>query len=102
MQDLAVANSDSRDVSMMLRACAPTPTSATSRKNHPPIGSFDVVLPLSGSIGVECRTGGSTRDYTIVVAFSSSVTVMGNPQAEVLWDQLPWVAGGHLTAVLSL
>jgi hypothetical protein len=51
---------------------APLATSAVSRKVHGGAGTFDVVLPLNGPTGVECRTGPT---YTMVVTFSTSVTV---------------------------
>jgi N-acetylneuraminic acid mutarotase len=56
---------------------------AVSRKTHGAAGTFDVDLPLTGTPGIECRTGGSTNDHAIDVTFSSSVTVNGNPQAAV-------------------
>ena len=49
--------------------------SAVSRKTHGTAGTFDVVLPLSGDISVECRTGGAAGIYQIVVTFSSPVIV---------------------------
>lgn len=59
-------------------------TSSVSRKSHPaPPATFDINLPLSGTPGVECRTGGPTSDYTMIITFSGNVTVNGNPQAEV-------------------
>lgn len=58
------------------------PTSAASRKTHGGAGVFDIDLPLT-SVGVECRTGGTTRDYTIVVSFLANVSVAGTPQAAV-------------------
>src|SRR5438309_2993041 len=33
------------------------PFSAVSRKSHAGVGTFDVPLPLSGNLGVECRVG---------------------------------------------
>src|SRR5207249_3922349 len=57
--------------------------SAVSRKFHDSIGNFDVDLPLSGTPGIECRSGGATNDYTIVVAFLANVFVSGTPQAAV-------------------
>ncbi len=63
---------------------APTVTSAVSRKMHGAAGTFDVNLPLTGTPGIECRTGGATNDYTMVVTFSGNVTVTGSPQAEVI------------------
>ena len=61
---------------------APTPTSAVSRKTHGAVGDFDIPLPLTGTPGVECRSGGVTNDYTVVVTFSTPVTVTGDIQAQ--------------------
>jgi hypothetical protein len=52
-------------------------TSAVSRKTHGVAGTFDIPLPLTGNPGVECRTGGTTNDYTQVFAFTNNV-VSGN------------------------
>jgi uncharacterized delta-60 repeat protein len=52
-------------------------TSALSRKTHGSAGTFVIPLPLSGSPGVECRTGGATGDYTQVFTFTNNV-VSGN------------------------
>ncbi len=35
-------------------------TSAVSRKTHGAAGTFDINLPLSGTVGVECSLGGGT------------------------------------------
>jgi hypothetical protein len=68
----------------LFQCTALVPTGAVSRKAHGASGSFDVSLPLSGTPGIECRTGGATNDYTIVVTFGSAITVNGNPQAQVI------------------
>ena len=47
---------------------------AVSRKVHGTAGSFDVGLPLSGTPGIECRTGGATGDFQVVVTFGTPVT----------------------------
>jgi hypothetical protein len=52
-------------------------TGAGSRKIHGAAGTFDVDLPLSGPPGVECRAGGESGDYTLVVTFNNMV-VSGN------------------------
>jgi N-acetylneuraminic acid mutarotase len=69
------------------RYCAqpamPIVQSVVSRKAHGNAGSFDINLPLSGTPGIECRSGGATNDYTIVVTFNANVSVNGNPQAAV-------------------
>ena len=45
---------------------------ATSR-----MGGFDVTLPLSGTPGIECRSGGVNNVYHIVVTFLNAVTFTG-------------------------
>ncbi len=47
---------------------------AVSRKVHGSAGTFDIGLPLAGTPGIECRTGGTTNDYQIVVTFGGLVT----------------------------
>jgi hypothetical protein len=63
--------------------CATIPpelTSVVSRMTHGNgAGTFDVPLPLPpNGIGIECRTGGATGDYTVVATFALPVTVAGN------------------------
>ena len=83
-QDVAVANNVADNVSILLRNCTLSPTTAVSRNTHGGAGTFDINLPLAGSPGIECRTNGhATNDYTIIVTFPSAVTVDGNPQAAV-------------------
>jgi hypothetical protein len=48
--------------------------SAVSRKVHGSAGTFDIGLPLVGTPGIECRSGGSTNDYQVVVTFGGPVT----------------------------
>jgi phosphatidylinositol-3-phosphatase len=50
---------------------------AVSRKIHGSQGAFDVGLPLAGNPGIECRSGGATNDYQIVVTFGTPVTFSG-------------------------
>jgi hypothetical protein len=49
-------------------------TSAASRKTHGAAGDFDIPLPLSGTFGVECRSGGANGDYSLVFTFTNNVT----------------------------
>ena len=72
-----------RGVAFVPAGGAPTVTSAVSRKTHGAAGPFDVSLPLTGTPGVEDRSGGATNDFTMIVAFTGNVTVTGNPQAQV-------------------
>ena len=48
-------------------------TGAVSRKTHGAAGTFDVPLPLSSPFGVECRSGGSGGDHTLVFTFNNTV-----------------------------
>jgi hypothetical protein len=54
---------------------APVAQSAFSRKTHGGAGTFDVPLPLTGNVGVECRSGGATNDYQMIINFATTVTV---------------------------
>ncbi len=56
---------------------APVAQSAFSQKTHGGAGTFDIPLPLSGNVGVECRSGGATNDYQMIINFATSVTVGG-------------------------
>ena len=49
-----------------------TASSAVSRKLH---GLFEgnVILPLTGSPGIECRSGGGSNVYQVVIFFSNNV-----------------------------
>ena len=51
------------------------PVGAVSRKTHGTAGTFDINLPLTGRPGIECRTGGASNDYMVVITFASPVTV---------------------------
>jgi hypothetical protein len=48
---------------------------AVSRKTHGTAGDFDVDLPFVGTPGIECRTGGASRNHKVVVTFPVPVTV---------------------------
>jgi plastocyanin len=54
------------------QGAAPMAQSAFSRKVHGAAGTFDVPLPLTGNVGVECRTGPT---YQMIINFATSVTV---------------------------
>ncbi|MEO5722014.1 MAG: dockerin type I domain-containing protein [Chthoniobacterales bacterium] len=73
---------DNKVYAFQMPNVAPTASSAVSRKTHGDAGSFDIPLPLTGTPGVECRSGGGTNDYSIVLTFSSPVTVTGDTQAQ--------------------
>jgi hypothetical protein len=51
-----------------------TPTRVVSRKLHNGV-PFDVELPLTGLPAVECRTGGGSSDYQLVVSFPTDVSL---------------------------
>ena len=50
--------------------------SAVSRKTHGNgTGTFDILLPLAGPRGIECRTGGPNGNHDVVVTFVAPATV---------------------------
>jgi hypothetical protein len=64
-------------------ACCNTPVpllGVSSRKTHGDAGTFDIGLPLTGNPGVECRTGGSNGDFTLVFTFANPITAVSNAQ----------------------
>lgn len=53
-------------------------TSAVSRLTHTGTATpFDVNLPLSGAPGIECRSGGASNAYLVVITFPVPVTYTG-------------------------
>jgi hypothetical protein len=49
---------------------------AVSNKSHGGAGTFSIALPLFGpKLGVECRKGGTSGVFTVIVTFPSAVTV---------------------------
>ncbi|HEX8678747.1 MAG TPA: dockerin type I domain-containing protein, partial [Chthoniobacterales bacterium] len=54
----------------------PLPTQVVSRRLHDG-RPFDINLPLTGNLGVECRSGGATNDYQVVFTFPSAVSFTG-------------------------
>lgn len=58
-------------------ATLPTPGIA-SRKTHGNTGTFDVPLPTSGTVGVECRAPGVGNSYQLVFTFDRPVATNGS------------------------
>lgn len=48
-----------------------------SRKVHGGAGFFDINLPLNDIVGIECRTGGASGNYSIVYTFDRNLTSVG-------------------------
>jgi hypothetical protein len=61
---------------------------------HGSAGPFDIDLPFSGHDGIECRTGGASSDYEVIMTFATPVTVNGNPQAQITLGSGQIGAGG--------
>src|SRR2546423_10948183 len=59
----------------------PTLISAVSRKVHGTAGTFDLNLPLSGTRGVECRSGGANGDHSAGFIFSDNIPHVGGATA---------------------
>ncbi len=45
-----------------------------SRKTHGAAGIFDIELPATGNVGIECRSGGGANAHQLVASFATSVT----------------------------
>ena len=45
-----------------------------SRKTHTGVSDFDINLPLTGTPGIECRTGPTPGEHKVVISFPASVT----------------------------
>jgi len=56
---------------------SPMLVSAASRKIHGAT-AFDLNLPLTGTPGTECRSGGANGNYTIVFTFAVPVSTVGS------------------------
>jgi len=78
------AEADStRSFDLPLGNVSPGPlVSVASRKIHGTAGIFDIILPLTGPRGVECRRPGATGtagvDYKLIFTFSSPVASCGS------------------------
>ena len=80
----------------IFRPEAPIPVSgAVSRKTHNDAGPFDLNLPLTGTPGVERRSGGANGDHVIVVTFGTRVT---NVQNVMVTSGTGFVGFSQLTA----
>jgi hypothetical protein len=83
-----------------------SPLSAGSRKNHGGAGSFDLNVPASNGLGVECRTPGSGNTHQIIFTFANPVTITDatatpGPNATGSVAGSPIVNGNHVTVNLS-
>jgi len=56
----------------------PALLSVVSRMTHGSAGTFDIDLPLTGSSGIECRSGGGGGNYTVVFSFVNNVMDCGS------------------------
>ena len=65
-------------------------------------GTFDIDLPLTGTTGVDCRTGGATNDYQLVVSFASPVTFDTPSITSGVGSVAGTTGNGTTTAVVNL
>jgi len=49
-------------------------SAVVSRKTHGGAGTFDINLPLAGTPGIECRSGGASSQYMMVFTFANTLT----------------------------
>lgn len=55
----------------------PPLVSVASSKNHRSAGAIEIPLPLAGTLGIECRSGGANGDHTIIFTFANPLTSVG-------------------------
>ncbi len=58
-------------------ATIPPLASVVSRKVHGNAGTFDIDLPLTGTRGIECRSGGANGTYQMIFSLVNNVTSCG-------------------------
>lgn len=68
----ATLNSEEDVYYVHVAPIAPVAQSAVSRKTHGMAGTFDISLPLTGNLGIECRRGPT---HQVVVNFAAPVSV---------------------------
>jgi hypothetical protein len=64
-------------------SCGTTPipvqlNAVVSRMAHGSAGTFDINLPVTGSQGIECRSGGPNGNYTLIFTFANTLTGVGS------------------------
>jgi hypothetical protein len=52
------------------------PAFVVSRKTQGAL-TFDIGMPLASLLGIECRSGGATNDYSLVAVFETPVSIKG-------------------------
>jgi hypothetical protein len=57
--------------------CAALPTGIVSRLNHGAAGPFDIALPGSSPAGIECRSGGANKAYTLIYTLGTNLRSPG-------------------------
>jgi predicted outer membrane repeat protein len=75
------------------------PISADVSKTHGAAGVFTVNFPLTGQVGVECRTGGAGGNHQLVMLFATPVTVGGASVTSGTGSVSNFTVGGSLVTV---
>jgi hypothetical protein len=70
-----------------------------SRKMHGSAGQFDIVLPLTGVTAIECRSGGATNDYQLVLRFAGKVSFQSAAVTSGIGSVLNTATDGALAVV---
>jgi uncharacterized repeat protein (TIGR02543 family) len=68
------AGGDRSDIGAVELPPGVIPTSADSHKIHGAAGDFAINLPLSGPVGVECRSGGASNAFKVIITFATPVS----------------------------
>jgi probable HAF family extracellular repeat protein len=76
-QIAATAVINGHEDAVLLTPTAVPARSVVSRMTHSNAGTFDVNLPLSGSPGIECRSGGVNGNFTVIFTFTLPLSSVG-------------------------
>jgi len=83
-------------------ACAAAglvPVGAVSRKTHGTKGDFDIDLPLTGSPGIECRTGPSSGEHKVLLTFAVPVNLPPSATATCGGQPATKMANGSVVTI---
>jgi len=77
--DFAPGGDFKLNIGVNLQTMAPTATSVVSRKTHGAVADFDVPLPATGPVGIECRRGGGAgfNTHRVIATFADTNATVG-------------------------
>ena len=80
-------NTDRKTLIERYSLTIPPLAGVVSRKVHGSAGTFDIDLPLIGTRGIECRSGGANSNYQMVFTFVNNVASCGSASMGTLSNE---------------